>query len=202
MRGKWVLLAGVVVLVAIAAGALTVWRRELAAKRKPVVTNAAIPLPPGTEINLPGRVEAKNVVPVAATIEGTIDAFHVQVGDEVFEGQLLASIKNTDLESARDVAAMEFERAETRITNLELQHQRPHRSSTQRAPSPVRPVQQAVPRQGAVVFFPGPNDFPIDGTDSIAGISRKFHSFALDDTFVLSPTLTGSVRYGFSRRCV
>ncbi|MBI4909029.1 MAG: TonB-dependent receptor [Acidobacteria bacterium] len=54
--------------------------------------------------------------------------------------------------------------------------------------------------QGAVVFFPGPNDFPIDGTDSIADISRKFHSFALDDTFIFSPTLAGSLRYGFSRR--
>lgn len=54
--------------------------------------------------------------------------------------------------------------------------------------------------QGAVVFFPGPNDFPIDGTDSIADISRVFHSFALDDTLILSPTLAGSLRYGFSRR--
>lgn len=54
--------------------------------------------------------------------------------------------------------------------------------------------------QGAVVFFPGPNDFPIDGTDSIADISRKFHSFAIDDTLILSPTLAGSLRYGFSRR--
>ena len=54
--------------------------------------------------------------------------------------------------------------------------------------------------QGAVVFFPGPNDFPIDGTDAIADISRKFHSFALDDTVILSPTLAASLRYGFSRR--
>lgn len=54
--------------------------------------------------------------------------------------------------------------------------------------------------QSAVVFFPGPNDFPIDGTDSIADISRVFHSFALDDTLILSPTLAGSLRYGFSRR--
>ena len=54
--------------------------------------------------------------------------------------------------------------------------------------------------QGAVVLFPGPNDFPIDGTDSIADIARVFNSFALDDTFVLSPSFTGSVRYGLSRR--
>ena len=54
--------------------------------------------------------------------------------------------------------------------------------------------------QGAVVFFPGPNDFSIDGTDAIADISRVFHSFALDDTWILSPTLAGSLRYGFSRR--
>ncbi|MEK7407911.1 MAG: carboxypeptidase regulatory-like domain-containing protein [Acidobacteriota bacterium] len=54
--------------------------------------------------------------------------------------------------------------------------------------------------QNAVVLFPGPNDFPIDGTDAIADIARVFHSFALDDTFVLSPTFTGSLRYGLSRR--
>jgi len=54
--------------------------------------------------------------------------------------------------------------------------------------------------QGAVILFPGPTEFPIDGTDAIADISRKFHSFALDDTFILRPAFTGSVRYGFSRR--
>jgi hypothetical protein len=54
--------------------------------------------------------------------------------------------------------------------------------------------------QSAVVFFPGPNDFPIGGTDSIADISRKFHSFALDDTLIVNPTLAASLRYGFSRR--
>lgn len=54
--------------------------------------------------------------------------------------------------------------------------------------------------QNAVIFFPGPNDFPIHGTDSIAGIARKFHSLALDDTFVFGPSFVGSVRYGFSRR--
>jgi hypothetical protein len=54
--------------------------------------------------------------------------------------------------------------------------------------------------QGGVELFPGPNDYPIGGTDSIAIISRKFHSFVLDDTLILSPTLAGSLRYGFSRR--
>jgi hypothetical protein len=54
--------------------------------------------------------------------------------------------------------------------------------------------------QSAVIFFPGPNDFPINGTDAIADISRKFHSFVLDDTLIISPTLAGSLRYGFSRR--
>jgi hypothetical protein len=54
--------------------------------------------------------------------------------------------------------------------------------------------------QSAVIFFPGPNDFPIDGTDAIADISRVFHSFVLDDTMIWSPSFAGSVRYGFSRR--
>jgi multidrug resistance efflux pump len=48
-----------------------------------------------------------------------IEEFLADVGQDVFEGQLLARIKNTALESALDRAQLEFERAQTRVSNLD-----------------------------------------------------------------------------------
>lgn len=97
------------------------WKQELARKAAaaalPKVVNPA--LPSGTEISLSGTVQGKHIVEVPASIEGFIETFHVELGQEVFEGQLLASIKNTRLDSARELAASELERTQTRLSNTE-----------------------------------------------------------------------------------
>jgi multidrug resistance efflux pump len=61
----------------------------------------------------------QEVIAVTAPIDGTIDAFYVEEGEEVAEGQLLAQIKNTGLESERDAAAVELDRVRSRVTSLE-----------------------------------------------------------------------------------
>ncbi len=71
------------------------------------------------EIVLSGTIEAAQTIDVPVPVEGTIDAIDVEVGDEVFEGQLLARIKSTSLDADRDRAKEELETAQTKATNLE-----------------------------------------------------------------------------------
>src|SRR5688572_29290043 len=99
MRGKWMLFGGIAILLAVLAGALTVWKRQsVAAPIAP--TPAAAPAPAsGTEISLAGKVEAREVVSVQAPSDGTIAEYLVTVGEEVFEGQLIARIANPRLQA-------------------------------------------------------------------------------------------------------
>jgi multidrug resistance efflux pump len=64
-------------------------------------------------------VRARDVVPVPAPIEGTIESFHAEIGDEVFEGQALAFIRNTGLESAKEQAYSVLEQAHEKTNRLE-----------------------------------------------------------------------------------
>jgi multidrug resistance efflux pump len=119
MRGKWLLFSGAAVLVAIAAGALSLLRRS-STPAPSVVAPAPSPPPfTGSEISLSGKIRAQKVVPVAVQIEGTIESLNVAVGEEVYEGQLLGQIKNTGLETTQQVAALDAERAQTRLNTLE-----------------------------------------------------------------------------------
>ncbi len=119
-QGKWLLFGGLVILSAIAAGALSLWRYETA-RPKPVVTAPAPAVfdPVGSEINLTGQIQAQKVVNVAAPIEGVIESFAVEVGQDVVEGQLLARIKNVRVETALQNATEEADRAQTRVQNTE-----------------------------------------------------------------------------------
>ncbi len=76
-----------------------------------------VPLP--DEISLSGTLRAREVVPVAAPVEGLLEQFLVETGQEVFEGQLLARIRNGGLEQAHQVAAADVERLEARVRALE-----------------------------------------------------------------------------------
>lgn len=118
MRGKWPLFAAIAILAAAAAGGLSLlWRKQ-------AVWPAAAPAPaePATvagELRLPGTIVPREVVAVAAPMDGTLDAFLVEEGQDVSEGQLLAQIKNTGMESERDLAAVEQERLRSRVNSLE-----------------------------------------------------------------------------------
>lgn len=120
MRGKWLLFGGITILMAIAGGAISVWRQG--AKPKPVAA-APKPIPPpvfsGNEVSLTGKIQAQKVVPVAAPIDGVIDAFFVDVGQDVAEGQLIARIKNVKLDTALEQTTSDLERATTRVSTLE-----------------------------------------------------------------------------------
>ena len=117
MRGKWVLLAVCAVLAAAAAGALSLLRnRTTATSTQPA---AATQVPEVEEISLPGKVQAREVTAVAAPIDGTVEEFAVDVGDEVSEGQLLARIHNQSLSGAEEQARQEAERAQEKLNAVE-----------------------------------------------------------------------------------
>lgn len=116
MRGKWLLFGGIVILAGIGAGALSLLRRPAS---PPAAQPAAAPPPLGPEIGLTGRIQARNIVPVAATSDGVVEAFLVEVGQDVFEGQLLGRIKNASLEAALERAQLEHDGAQSRVANLD-----------------------------------------------------------------------------------
>lgn len=110
-------MSGTVILVAIALGALSLLRRDEGKELPPAVSKA--PEFTGPEASLRGTIRAQHVVPVGVPMEGTIHAFFADAGQSVYEGQLLAQIQNTSLESERDAAAADLERARAEANKLD-----------------------------------------------------------------------------------
>jgi multidrug resistance efflux pump len=116
-RGKWLLFAGTVILVGAGGGALSLLRRAA-----PPAQSKSAPPPAsvfGPEIGFVGKVQARNVIPIAATTEGTVEELTVEVGQDVFEGQLLARIRNVTIETAVELAQADLDKAQSRVTALE-----------------------------------------------------------------------------------
>lgn len=118
-QGKWVLAGAAVVLLSMAAGGLTLMRRDAPGKAKVAGTPEPVKLAAGAEVSYSGLISARNVVLVAAPVEGTMDAVEVEPGQEVFEGQLLGRIRNEGMEGVRTRALEEFESVQSRLNNME-----------------------------------------------------------------------------------
>jgi multidrug resistance efflux pump len=116
MKGKGILAAGIVILLAIAAGALSVLQRQTAKKDATAQVGAQ---PKPVELTVPARLRAQTVIEVGVPIEGKIEAFHADAGSEVYEGQLLAQIKSQLLIGEHELATLELEGAQNRVNNIE-----------------------------------------------------------------------------------
>jgi multidrug resistance efflux pump len=116
MRGKWLLFSGTLILAAAGVGALT-WLRRATPRGDRTITPAAAPAP--RELSLAGKIQALLVVPVGATVTGTIDAFLVEPGQDVYEGQVLARISSQSLEAAREEAARLAQVAQDKVNSVE-----------------------------------------------------------------------------------
>lgn len=116
MRGKWLLFSGTLILAAACAGALTWLQRST-----PRVARTAMPAanPAPRELSLPGKIQALHVVPVGATVVGTIDAFLAEPGQDVYEGQVLARIGTETLEASREEAARTEQAARDKVDSME-----------------------------------------------------------------------------------
>ncbi len=116
VRGKWLLVAGTLILLAVAAGALSWWRRT---SHKPAAPAPAAPAVfAGAEVTLVGKIRARHVVLVGVPVDGTIEFLGPEPGQEVYEGELLARVKNQGLEATHQLAQAQMERAQTRVESL------------------------------------------------------------------------------------
>jgi multidrug resistance efflux pump len=114
MRGKWLLALGSVVVLGIGAALASRARTAPKPAPKPQVV-AATP----SEITLQGTVQAKTVVNIPAPVEGTLERMLVEVGDTVYEGQVLASIKNARLNATEESAQADAAKSQARVADLE-----------------------------------------------------------------------------------
>jgi HlyD family secretion protein len=114
MRGKWILISVTIVLAAMAAGALSRLRGPAPSTEPPAV-KAAEPPASAHEVSLTGKIEAQQVVTIGANVIGAIAEFQADVGQEVYEGQLLARISNQGLETAEESANAATELAQSRV---------------------------------------------------------------------------------------
>jgi len=105
-------------LLAIVGGVLLMYRGGRTQPPKPAAAIQAVSVAP-TEVRLPGKVQPVKVVQVPAPVDGVIQRLMVDVGDTVFEGELLAHIQDPKLEAARNTAAMELEQARKNVSELE-----------------------------------------------------------------------------------
>jgi HlyD family secretion protein len=112
-RTRLLALAGIAALVAVA---------TLLAARYRTTQPRAITPPPApspAEITLTGQVQARSILNVRAPIEGIIERFLANVGDDVFEGEVLAHIKSAKLDADQEAAQSAAERAQARLHDLE-----------------------------------------------------------------------------------
>jgi multidrug efflux pump subunit AcrA (membrane-fusion protein) len=114
-RKLWLALA--VVLPLAAAGSWLVYQKGGRSAPPPPAPARKPPVP--KEVTLPARIRAEHVVSIATPVGGAVEAFFAGVGEEVFEGQLLARLSNLGLETAHELAARAAENAQERVTKIE-----------------------------------------------------------------------------------
>src|ERR1035438_2728232 len=117
MRGKWLFIAVAAVLAGAGGGALSLyWKRPAAA---PTRKSGAALIQTSNGITLSGKLRPQHNATVQASVEGNIDAFLVEVGQDVFEGEVLARLGASGLESQRDAAANAVSDAEGKVARAE-----------------------------------------------------------------------------------
>jgi multidrug resistance efflux pump len=81
------------------------------------------PAPPAVfaapEVTLTGRLQAQKTEQVEAHIAGTLDAWFVEEGQEVYEDQILGRIRNADLDSELQAAQSAVDRSELHVAQLD-----------------------------------------------------------------------------------
>lgn len=122
MRGKWLLIGGTVILLGAGLGALSVLRKPAApAPVQKKAAEAPKPSTAGEEVVVMGKLQAAHTVGVPSPLTGILEAWEVEEGQEVLEGQRLGHISNSSLEASQQNAEQELDRAQTRVTTIEGQ---------------------------------------------------------------------------------
>jgi multidrug efflux pump subunit AcrA (membrane-fusion protein) len=99
MRGKWLLISLAALLAGAGAGALSLrWKGRAAA---PVRSRGAALIPAASQVILSGKLRPQHIATVKADTEGNIDALLVDVGEDVFAGEVLARVGDSGLAERR-----------------------------------------------------------------------------------------------------
>jgi HlyD family secretion protein len=117
MRGKWAWISVMAVCAGVAGGALSLRHRRIPAELPDRNAGAAVIATP--EISLSGTIRPQHITGIGSQIQGNIEAFMANVGDEVFQGQVLARIGAAGLESEREAAAHTVEYAQDQVSKAE-----------------------------------------------------------------------------------
>jgi HlyD family secretion protein len=118
MRGKWIPVLVGVVLLALAVGTV-VWRGRRHPVPPPAASTAAAIAAAQNEVTLQGKIRPRHITGVGPAISGFIEAFLVEPGQDVYEGQVLARIGAQGLESEREVAQAALDRAQEQVSKAE-----------------------------------------------------------------------------------
>lgn len=119
MKGKWFPILAAITLLAVAAAGVVLLRRAGSPPAQPRAAEPQDPAANAPEIVLPAVIRARQLQGIPVPVDGKVATFYVEVGDEVYEGQLLAEIRSQATEATRQAATLDLEQAQTRVNNLE-----------------------------------------------------------------------------------
>ena len=88
-------------------------------KRPPPAQSSGAAVIAEDGVTLHGAIRPQHVVGVGASVSGNIDAFLVEVGEDVFQGQVLARIGSTGLDNAKEAATLAVEKAQDQVSKME-----------------------------------------------------------------------------------
>lgn len=119
---KQIALIALAVVVSLASAGAAFWWLQPRPAPKPATKAAPPPARAADDLVAQGRLEAVDILPVLATIDGVLETATVDAGQEVYEGQLLAQIKNQQVEGERTQVEGEYLKTQERVTQLETLH--------------------------------------------------------------------------------
>ena len=114
MRGKGILIGGIAVIAVAGVGAMAVYRHRTQAAT-PVRRPSAALIANAGGLTFSGAIRPQHIVSVGTELTGNVEAVLADVGQDVYEGQVLARVGASGLESAREAASHAVEQAQEQI---------------------------------------------------------------------------------------
>ena len=118
LSGKWLLAATAAIALGVGGGALRLHLKNRA-PAPPIRKSGAALIESNGGLTVSGKIRPQHIVPVKAGMDGDLDAFLVDVGQDVYQGQVLARIGTQELDSSREAIANAVDHAQERVSRAE-----------------------------------------------------------------------------------